>query len=165
MTETVTSPPKKTQLQQICEFLLSSLSTVIKKNNADAWQEHGTLVINGEDKGQDGFQVAKWKHTAVIAIENFPHRKINPYNILAMVSAFLLDSEWPRDEYGLSDPEIDIDVISRDNATVLIDVELIDDIELIPDKNGPVHFNGARYYVSIAPVEFAEDVDVNVKGA
>lgn len=156
---------KKTKLQALGEFLLGSLSTVITKNNIDAWQERGTLVLNGEDKGQDGFQVAKWKHTAVIAIENFPHRKINPYNILAMVSAFLLDSEWPRDEYGLSDPEIDIDVISRDNATVLIDVELIDDIELIPDENGPVHFNGARYYVSIAPVEFAEDVDVNVKGA
>lgn len=165
MTETVTSPPKKTQLQQICEFLLSSLSTVIKKNNADAWQEHGTLVINGEDKGQDGFQVAKWKHTAVIAIENFPHRKINPYNILAMVAAFLIDSDWPRDDYGLDDPEIDVDVISKDNSTVLIELQLIDDIELIPHESGPVLFNGENYFVSVADFDFAEDVDVNVKGA
>lgn len=156
---------KKTKLQELCEFLLASLNTVIKRNNIDAWQERGTLILNGEDKGQYGFQVAKWKHTAVIAIENFPHRKVNPYNILAMVSAFLLDSEWPRDEYGLSDPEIDIDVVSRDTATVLIDVELIDDIELIPNADGPVLFNGQRYHVSIAPVEFAEDVDVNVKGS
>ena len=156
---------KKTKLQELCEFLFTSLSAVIKRNNIDAWQERGTLILNGEDKGQDGFQVAKWKHTAVIAIENFPHRKVNPYNILAMVSAFLIDSEWPRDEYGLSDPEIDIDVVSSDNATVLIDVELIDNIELIPDAKGPVHFNGGRYYVSIAPVEFAEDVDVNVQGS
>ncbi len=165
MTETVTSPPKKTQLQHICEFLLSSLSTVIKKNNVDAWQERGTLVINGEDKGQDGFQVAKWKHTAVIAIENFPHRKINPYNILAMVAAFLIDSDWPRDEYGLDDPEIDVDVISKDNSTVLIELQLIDDIELVPHESGPVLFNGENYFVSIADFDFAEDVDVNVKGA
>jgi hypothetical protein len=160
---TNTTSPKKTKLQELCEFLLSSLTPVIKKNNIDAWQERGTLILSGEDKGQEGYQVAKWKHTAVIAIENFPHRKVNPYNILAMVSAFLLDSDWPRDEYGLSDPEIDVDVISRDNATVLIDIELIDDIELIPDATGPVQFNGERYYVSIAPIEFAEDVDVNVK--
>ena len=151
---------QKTQLQALCEFLLSSLTPVIKRNNIDAWQERGSLVLSGEDKGQESYQVAKWKHTAVIALENFPHRKINPYNVLAMVSAFLIDSGWPRDEYGLSDPEVDVDVVSKDNATVLIDVELLDDIDLIPNDNGPVLFNGQRYHVSIAPVEFAEDVDI-----
>lgn len=154
---------KKTKLQELCEFLLSSLTPVIQRNNIDAWQERGTLILNGEDKGQDGYQVAKWKHTAVISIENFPHRRVNPYNILAMVSAFLLDSEWPRDEYGLADPEIDVDVVTPDNAMVLIDIELIDDIELIPDAKGHIEFNGERYHVSIAPIEFAQDVDVNVK--
>lgn len=162
MSQTIT--PEKTQLQQLCEFLLASLTPVIKKNNIDAWQERGTLILSGEDKGQNGYQVAKWKHTAVIALENFPHRKINPYNLLAMVSAFLIDSAWPRDEYGLSDPEIDVDIISKDNATVLIEVELIDNIELIPSATGPVLFNKERYYVSIAPIGFADDVDVNVKG-
>ncbi|CAM2738074.1 phage tail protein [Pseudoalteromonas distincta] len=153
-----------TQLQQLTDFLNISLKGAIHTNNIDAWQERGTLIISGEDKGQEGYAVAKWKHTAVIAIEKFPHRKVNPYNLLAMVGAFLIDSEWPRDEYGLDDPEIDIDVVSKDNATVLIDVQLIDDIELIPDENGPVLFNGARYYVSLAPISIAEDVDVNIKG-
>lgn len=154
---------QKTQLQQLCEYLLTSLKAVIKTNNMDAWQERGTLILSGEDKGQDGYQVAKWKHTAVIAIENFPHRKVDPYNLLAMVSAFLIDSGWPRDEYGLDDPEIDIDVISKDNATVLIDVMLIDNIDLIPDPKGPVLFNGENFYVSLATYDFAETVDVNVK--
>jgi hypothetical protein len=152
-----------TKLQQLCEFLLNSLTPIIKKNNIDAWQERGTLILSGEAKGKNSFEVAKWKHTAVIAIENLPHREINPYNLLAMVSAFLIDSDWPRDEYGLSDPEIDIDIISRDNATVLIEVELIDNIELIPDGKGAVQFNGERYCVALAPVDFAEVVDVEIE--
>lgn len=155
--------PNKTKLQQLTEFLLSSLTPIVKKNDIDAWQERGNLILSGEDKGQNGYQVAKWKHTAVIAIENFPHRQVNPYNLLAMVSAFLIDSEWPRDEYGLDDPEIDIDIISKDNATVLIDVMLIDNIELIPNPKGAVLFNGERFDVSIAPIDYAESVDIELK--
>tara|TARA_B110000196_G_scaffold265960_1_gene239097 strand:+ start:269 stop:754 length:486 start_codon:yes stop_codon:yes gene_type:complete len=153
----------KTKLQQLCEYLLNNLQPVIKTNQMDAWQERGTLILSGEDKGLQGYQVAKWKHTAVIAIENFPHRQINPYNLLAMVSAFLIDSNWSRDEYGLEDPEIDVDVISKDNATIIIDVMLIDNIELIPDPQGPVVFNKARYQVSVADFNFAEDISVNVQ--
>jgi hypothetical protein len=153
----------ETSLQKLSTFLLSSLAAVIKPNNLDAWQESGTLILSGEDKGQAGFEVAKWKHSAVITIENFPHRKVNPYNLLAMVAAFLIDNEWPCDQYKLSDPEIDIDVVSKDNATVIIEVELVDDIELIPIENGPVQFNGTSYAVSLLPVLVAEEIDVNVK--
>ena len=155
---------KKTQLQQVTEFLLTSLNAVITRNNIDAWQEHGTLKLNGQDKGQDGYLVAKWKHSAVIAIEKFPHRKVNRYNLLALVSAFLLDSEWQRDELDLADPELNIDVISEDNATILIELELVDDIELVPHPQGPVQFNEQKYYVSLAPIEVAESVSVSVTG-
>lgn len=149
----------KTQLQQLSEFLLSSLSPVITASNIDAWQEGGKLLLSGEDKGQGGYQVAKWRYTAVIALENFPHRKVNPYNLLGMIAAFLLDADWQRDEYGLQDPQLDIDIISNDNASIQIELELMDDIDLLPDEQGPVLFNGARYRVSLVPIDYAETVD------
>jgi len=155
----------KTKLQQLTEFLLASLNPAIKANDIDAWQERGTLVLSGSDNGNGSFQVAKWKHSAVIAIEKFPHRKIDPYNLLAMVSAFLLDSGWSRDEHDLEDPELDIEVISKDNATILIEVMLIDDIDLIADEQGPITFNGQRFSVSLASIDIAESVNVNVQGA
>ena len=154
-----------TQLQQLAEFLLSNLSPLVKANDIDAWQENGTLILSGEDKGNDGYQVAKWKHSAVIALERFPHRRVNPYNLLAMVAAFLIDSNWQRDEYGLDDPQLDIDVVSKDHATVLIELQLLDDIDLIPDETGPVPFNGKRFRVSLVPLNIAETVDVKQKGA
>jgi hypothetical protein len=154
-----------TQLQQLGEFLLSNLSPLVKANDIDAWQENGTLILSGEDKGNDGYQVAKWKHNAVIALERFPHRRVNPYNLLAMVAAFLIDSNWQRDEYGLEDPQLDIDVVSKDHATVLIELQLLDDIDLIPDETGPVPFNGNRFRVSLVPLNIAETVDVKQKGA
>lgn len=151
------------QLQQVTEFLYQSLKPYVKANNIDAWQERGTLILSGEDLGKNGYQVAKWKHNSVIAIEQFPHRKFNAYNLLAMLPAFLLDSGWERDEYGLADPQLDIDVVSRDHAMVLIELELIDDIDLIPDANGPVLFYGERYRVALVPVDVAETADVQTR--
>lgn len=151
------------QLQQVTEFLYQSLKPYVKANNIDAWQERGTLILSGEDLGNNGYQVAKWKHNAVIAIEQFPHTKFNAYNLLAMLPAFLLDSGWERDEYGLADPQLDIDVVSKDHAMVLIELELIDDIDLIPDDNGPVLFNGERYRVALVPVDVAETADVQTR--
>ncbi|RZF94481.1 hypothetical protein EXT42_01695 [Pseudoalteromonas sp. CO302Y] len=153
-----------TQLQQLTDFLNTSLKGAIHTNNIDAWQERGTLIITADDKGLGGYLVAKWKHIGVIVIEKFPHRRINPYNLLALIAAFLIDSNWPRDEYELDDPEIDIDVVSKDNATILIEVQLLDDIELIQDDKGPILFYGERYRVSLVPISIAEDVDVNIKG-
>lgn len=154
---------QKTKLQLLGEHLLNSLKPIVKTNNIDAWQERGNLIINGEDKGENGYQVAKWKHTGVIAIENFPHRKIPAYSLLAMVAAFLIEHDEDRDIYQLNDPEIDIDEVSADNATVIIDIELIDNIEIIPDPQGPIFFNNQRYKVALAPINFAQDVDVNVQ--
>ena len=111
----------KTQLQKVTEFLLTGMQPYVTANSIDAWQEGGTLILSGEDLGT-GYRVAKWKHNAVIAIENFPHLKVAPYNLLALLAAYLLDSGWPRDEHGLTDPTLEIDVISSDNATVIIEV-------------------------------------------
>lgn len=151
----------KTQLQKVTEFLLTGMQPYVTANSIDAWQEGGTLILSGEDLGT-GYRVAKWKHNAVIAIENFPHLKVAPYNLLALLAAYLLDSGWPRDEHGLTDPTLEIDVISSDNATVIIEVELMDDIDLIPDDSGPVLFDGARYSVALVPVNVAETVSVQL---
>lgn len=153
----------KTQLQQVTEFLLASLSPYVTANNIDAWQENGTIMLNGESLGAGGYQVAKWKHNAVITVENFPHHRLNPYNLIAMLAAFLLSSEWPRDTYGLTDPTLDIDPISKDNATIIIELELMDTIDLLPDDTGPVLFDGQRYRVAMVPVNIAEDVDVQTQ--
>lgn len=152
---------QKTQLQQVTEFLLQSMQPYVTANSIDAWQEGGTLILSGEDLGT-GYQVAKWKYNAVIAIENFPHLKVAPYNLLAMLAAFLLDSEWPRDELGLKDPLLDLDPISKDNTMVMIEIELVDNIDLFQDDNGPVLYNGNRYRVASVPVNVAETVTVQV---
>ncbi|MCL1123532.1 phage tail protein [Shewanella surugensis] len=152
---------EKTQLQQLSEFLLASLSPIVKKGDLDAWQEGGTVMRHGDDLGH-GYRVAKWKYKASIAIERFPHTKINPYNLLGLIAAYFIDNAQERDDYQLGDPELTIDPISQDNTTIIIDVELMDNIDLLPDSNGPILFDGQRYRVSLVPVNVATDMSLFV---
>lgn len=156
---------QQTKLQQLCQYLATSLTPTVKANDIDAWQERGQLIISGEDLGLGSYLIGKWKYTAVIAIERLPHRRIDPYNLLAMVAAWLIEHNPERDTYGLADPDFDIAVISKDNFTVLIEIELLDDIELVQDELGPILFMGNRYRVAVAETNIAESVDVRSKGA
>lgn len=151
----------KTKLQQMTDFLMISLKGAIKANDIDAWQENGTLMLNGQDLG-DGIKIARWKSQAVITIENFPSKRINPYNVLAFLSVFLSEFDQEREQFGLNDPEIDIDEISSDNTTIIIEMDVIDDLELIPDPEGPITYFGEKYL--LAPIEnfVAENVDVEL---
>lgn len=154
---------QKTQLQQITEDLLASLSPIIQANDIDAWQEAGTLLLGSDDLG-NGYRVGQWKHTAVIFIECFPHKRINPYNLLASIGIFFNSQEWAneRESLGLADPSIDIDIdpSSKDNAKIVIELELIDNIDIAPNAQGPLLFNGERYSVGLASIDVATEFEL-----
>lgn len=150
---------QQTKLQQLCQYLATSLTPAVKANDIDAWQERGQLIISGEDLGE-GFCLAKWKYSATVLIERFPHQKINPYTLLALMASWLITQNEERDEWGMADPDIDIDIISDDNCTIIIDVELMDDIEIIEDQQGPIEFIGKRYRVATVPIYLAESAEV-----
>ncbi len=150
---------KPTQLQQLTAYIHQSLGGMVKSNDIDAWQESGLLKLSGGDFGT-GFQLAKWHYKATIEIQKFPHEKIDPYNLFALVAAFLIEHGDERDTYGLSDPDIDIDLDSKDTSMVMINVDLMDDIEIVPDANGLIMFSGKRYKLDTPPLHVAESVEL-----
>jgi len=152
------------KLQQLCEYLSQNMQPYVKQNDIDGWQGGGELMINTENLGLGGYLLAKWKYDAVIEIERFPHRKVNPYNLLAMVAVWLIANDESRDEYELQDPDFDIAVISKDQAQITIELDFIDNIELLPDEQGPIEFNGERYRVSLVPINVAENAELQTLG-
>lgn len=153
------------KLQQLCDYLCQGMNPYVKPNDIDGWQGGGQLMINTEDLGLNGCLLAKWKYDAVIEIERLPHRKVNPYNLLGMIAVWLIEEDADRDDYGLSDPDLDITVISKDHAQVTIELDLIDDIELVPDEQGPIRYLGERYRISLVPINIAESAELQTKDA
>lgn len=151
-------------VNELALHLLNVLSPSIKANDIDAWQTDGRLHIIQDDLGE-GINIAKWQYSAVIAIERLPHTKFNPYVILAVVAAWLADSEWPKDEYDLADPTIDIDIISDDHAQLMINIELIEDLGIVEDEQGVIPYMGKKYRLQKVPVNWAEQIELVTRGS
>ncbi|WP_337238195.1 phage tail protein, partial [Salmonella enterica] len=79
----------KTKLEHLTDYIISHLNCNVLDNKIDAWQENGSIVPNGEDRGNGGYIACHWKYNAVISIEEFPHRLLDPRCLLALVACWL----------------------------------------------------------------------------
>ncbi|EGR7975502.1 phage tail protein [Vibrio vulnificus] len=151
----------KTKLEHLTEYIVSHLNSNVLDNKIDAWQERAAIQVDGEDRGNGGHIAAYWRYEAVISIEEFPHRKLDPRNIFALIACWLTDYDSERDTYDLPDPELTVDVVSSEAADVLIEIEMIEPIEMIPDEQGMITWRNQKYRVQAVPIDVAEEYEMN----
>lgn len=150
----------KTKLEHLTDYIVSHLNTNVLDNKIDAWQENGSIVPNGEDRGNGGYIACHWKYNAVISIEEFPHRLLDPRCLLALVACWLSDYDVTRNEDELGDPDLSVDVISSEIADVAIELEMMEPIELIPDPAGMITWRGETYRVQAVEIYTAEEAEL-----
>jgi len=150
----------KTKLEHLTYYIVSHLNSNVLDNKIDAWQERAAIVVDGEDRGNGGYIAAYWRYEAVISIEEFPHRILDPRNLFALVACWLSDYDKERDIHELADPEISVDVISHEAADVLIEIEMMEPIEMIPDENGLITWRGKRYRVQAVAIDVAQEYEL-----
>ncbi|PMG64904.1 phage tail protein [Vibrio lentus] len=151
---------KKTKLEHLTDYIVSHLNSNVLDNKIEAWQERAAIVVDGEDRGNGGHIAAYWRYEAVISIEEFPHRQLDPRNLFALVACWLSDCDTERDINELADPEISVDVISHEAADVLIEIEMMEPIEMIPDEQGLITWRGTKYRVQAVPIDTAEEYEL-----
>ncbi|MFA0085352.1 phage tail protein [Vibrio sp. 10N.261.51.F12] len=150
----------KTKLEHLTEYIVGHLNSNVLDNKIEAWQERAAIVVDGEDRGNGGHIAAYWRYEAVVSIEEFPHRQLDPRNLFALVACWLSDCDTERDIHELDDPEISVDVISHEAADVLIEIEMMEPIEMIPDQQGLITWRGTRYRVQAVPIDTAEEYEL-----
>ncbi|EMW7176832.1 phage tail protein [Vibrio parahaemolyticus] len=150
----------KTKLEHLTDYIVSHLNSNVLDNKIDAWQENGSIVPNGEDRGNGGYIACHWKYNAVISIEEFPHRLLDPRCLLALVACWLSDHDITRNEDELGDPDLSVDVISSEVADVAIELEMMEPIELIPDPAGMITWRGETYRVQAVEIYTAEEAEL-----
>ena len=150
----------ETKLQHLTRYLIESLKTSVLDNKIDAWQENITLIVNGEDCGNGGIRIARWKYNSVISIESYPQNLLDPRYLLSAVACWISEHDHQRTDYGLSHPSISIDYLDDATVDVSIELELFEDIEMIPDDNGILSYIGQRYRVENAHIYIAEEFEI-----
>jgi len=150
----------QTKLEHLTAYIVSHLNSNVLENKMDAWQENGSIVPSGEDRGNGGYIACYWKYNAVISVEEFPHQLLDPRCLLALIACWLSDHEEERNEQELEDPTLSVDVISSDAADVSIELELMEPIELVPDEAGMITWRGMRYRVQAVEIYTAEEAEL-----
>ncbi|UPR49532.1 phage tail protein [Vibrio cyclitrophicus] len=150
----------KTKLEHLTDYIVSHLISNVLDNKIDAWQENGSIVPSGEDRGNGGYIACFWKYNAVISVEEFPHQLLDPRCLLALIACWLSDHEEERNEQELEDPTLSVDVISSEAADVSIELELMEPIELVPDEAGMIIWRGTRYRVQAVEIYTAEEAEL-----
>ncbi|EJG2012725.1 phage tail protein [Vibrio parahaemolyticus] len=151
----------KTKLEHLTDYIVSHLNSSVLDNKIEAWQERAAIVVDGEDRGNGGHIAAYWRYEAIISIEEFPHRLLDPRNVFALLACWLADYDRERDIHELDDPEITVDVINEESADVLIEIEMMEPIEMIPDEQGLITWRNQRYRVQAVPIDVAEEYELN----
>ncbi|MEZ9673722.1 phage tail protein [Vibrio lentus] len=150
----------KTKLEHLTDYIVSHLNSSVLDNKIEAWQEGGSIVPSGEDRGNGGYIACFWKYNAVISVEEYPHQLLDPRCLLALIACWLSDHEEDRNDQELEDPTLSVDVISEEAADVSIELELIEPIELVPDEGGMITWRGTKYRVQAVEIYTAEEAEL-----
>ncbi|MDH6024967.1 phage tail protein [Vibrio splendidus] len=150
----------KTKLEHLTDYIVSHLNSSVLDNKIEAWQEGGSIVPSGEDRGNGGYIACFWKYNAVISVEEYPHQLLDPRCLLALIACWLSDHEEDRNEQELEDPTLSVDVISEEAADVSIELELMEPIELVPDEGGMITWRGKKYRVQAVEIYTAEEAEL-----
>ena len=151
----------KTKLQALHQYLCKQLTGNVHAKKIHATQAGGELIVNGEDRGNGGYRIANWFYQAGILIENFPHNKLDPNTLFALVACWISEFDPERDENDeLGNPDIEIDVNNEESADVLIKIAFEESIELIPDPKGLVLWNSQTYRVNPVEIWIAEEGEI-----
>ncbi len=142
------------KLQAFTAFLLAQ--NLVGNNRLDSWTENAKLVPAAKNKGQ-GYLICRLEYDAVISLERFAGDEAL---LMVLVCAWLHDHDDSRDDDGLPAPDIDIDILDNQCTDIELSIRFREDIDLIPDEDGPVTFNGQRWVVSTVPVDGVNTVGV-----
>ncbi|MDF2183479.1 phage tail protein [Grimontia hollisae] len=150
----------QTKLQHLTEYVVKALNTRVLDNNIDAWQENAKIVINGDDRGH-GIRIAEWQYNAVVSIEGYPHHLLDPRYLLAAVACWISEFDHERHDLELEDPTLAVDVLDEGTVDVTIELELSEPIEMIPDPDGMIAYQGETYRVQTVPIDVAEEAEIS----
>ena len=133
--------------------------TLTLADNFDSWMENAELVMAPKDMGL-GYVICHMQYTAVIYIERLTFKTLDPAIIFANVVGWLDDHDNNRAQFELADPQIAIDDVESQTADITIDIQFIEEISLVEDKDGPVDWQGKTWKVLPYVINTAQKTEV-----
>lgn len=140
------------KLTALTSFLLQAAN--LTKEQVLSVADRGQTVPTGRDLGH-GVELGVFKYDALIQVEAFNG---SSSELLLLVMGWLHDHDEDREHIGLADPEVDASLNDDFTADVDLAIEFEESLQMVPDENGAILFNGRRWRVADVPVDVAEEL-------
>lgn len=140
------------KLTALTSFLLQAAN--LTKEQVLSVADRGETIPTGRDLGH-GVELGVFKYDALIQVEAFNG---SSSELLLLVMGWLHDHDKDRDHAGLADPEVDASLNDDFTADVDLAIEFEEPLQMVPDEQGAILFNGRKWRVADVPIDVAEEL-------
>lgn len=150
-----------TQLDELHAFVRQCLpERLVTTVGSDAWMDNIKLEPAAKDWGLKQRRIAIRSYSASLAWERWPYRQYAPDVLFALVMVWLQEHDQHDPMVSaMIEPDVFVELIDNENATVVITLPLADNILLKEDAEaGTIPLGGKQYRV-------IEDPRINVAKA
>lgn len=142
------------KLQALTKYLLDG--NICGSEQFDSIIESAQLDLSSMSKG-NGIIIGYFVYEATLFIERYSQP---PALLLAHLSSWLQTYDDERESLNLPSPSIDIENPTTKTADVEINISFSEAIEMIPNDDGEIKFNGINWSIAPAPIDIANEVAV-----
>ncbi|MFD0965987.1 phage tail protein [Seminibacterium arietis] len=151
---------RKYLYQRLTAFIAEQLPSRYK-NNLYSWIEDGEIIDEGQQLTEQGEVLAFLKYNAVIWLEQFPFKQIDP----AVIKVNLLHWLKQNDPYRYrveSAVNFDIEMLDDNTADLVFNVQCFEPMEAVEDENGNIYANGKKYRLDYINIYTAEEIATEI---
>jgi hypothetical protein len=132
---------------------------LVAVENIDSWPENVRFQGVATNKGT-GLVLFRQEYDAVISIERFPHTRHPAELLFGQVVAWLIDQDEERENQGVDQPSVTVDVLDDGTADLDITIPFIEDVRAVEDEAGQITLNGKTYALAGFEIDYAETGDI-----
>ncbi|WHI46798.1 phage tail protein [Microbulbifer sp. VAAF005] len=142
------------KLQEITAHLLAA--NLVPQEKFESWMEEGRIETASKNLG-NGIRISRTEYDAVIVLEEYSG---DAALVLALVTTWLMENDSSRFDNGMPEPQIEVTPIDDKSVDVEITIRFFENVDLVPDDNGPISYQGQRYAIATVPIDEPSQVAV-----
>lgn len=158
---------RKMLYQQLTDFVLAKLPEAYRPKFYSE-MDKGKIKNEGRTQTENGIEIAHIEYDAILFFEELPFKKIDPLNLIALISIWL-DEISKSDEYwrlvDYEELDFELELIDDETADLTFIIPFKEPITAIKNEQGGLLINGEKYQLSEIEIDIAEEIDVGVLAA
>lgn len=146
------------KLRDLTDYFLSL--GLVAAEQLDSYIDDGELKLVTRKLDNNNLKLAQFDYQAAF---EFTAVAKGPDLLLAHLAMWLQEHDSDRNNHGLADPQIGVDINEQGVAEVEISLHFIEDIELVADDAGELLYKGKKYRLDYTALDVADTAAVDTE--